>query len=88
MPHAQKRAPTVTGRDGRLAMADQAPHLDPKRWLVLAVIAGPGAVRAGLVHGYRLAFAASAAVLAAGFVAAFLLIQAGRDDLPDTRAAS
>ena len=23
MPHAQKRAPTVTGRDGGLAVADQ-----------------------------------------------------------------
>ncbi len=47
-----------------------------------------GAVQAGLVHGYRLAFSVSAAVLAAGFVAAFLLIRAGRDDLPDTRAAN
>jgi hypothetical protein len=40
------------------------------------------------VHGYRLAFAVSTVVLAAGGVAAFLLIRAGRDDLPDTRAAS
>ena len=47
-----------------------------------------GAVQAGLVHGYRLAFSVSAAVLAAGFVAAFLVIRAGRDDLPDTRAAN
>jgi hypothetical protein len=27
-------------------------------------------------------------VLAAGFVAAFLLIRSGRDDLPDTHAAN
>jgi hypothetical protein len=40
------------------------------------------------VHGHRLAFAVSAVVLAVGFVAAFLLIRAGRDDLPDTHAAS
>jgi len=40
------------------------------------------------VHGYGLAFAVSAAALAAGFMAAFLLIRAWRDDLPDTRAAS
>jgi hypothetical protein len=39
MPHAQKRAPMVTGRDGGLAVADQPPHPDPKRCLVLAVIA-------------------------------------------------
>jgi len=47
-----------------------------------------GAVQAGLVHGYRPAFAVSAVVLAAGLVAAFLLIRAGRDDLPDTHAAN
>jgi hypothetical protein len=46
-----------------------------------------GAVQADPVHGYRLAFAVSAVVLAAGFVAAFLLIRAGRDDLPDTHSA-
>ena len=47
-----------------------------------------GAVdQAGLVHGYRPAFAVSA-VLAVGLVAAFLLIRAGRDDLPDTHAAN
>lgn len=40
------------------------------------------------MHGYRLVFSVSAAVLAAGFVAAFLLIRAGRDDLPGTRAAN
>jgi EmrB/QacA subfamily drug resistance transporter len=39
MPHAQKRPPTVTGRDGGLAVAYQPPHPDPKRWLVLALIA-------------------------------------------------
>ena len=36
-----------------------------------------GAVQAGLVHGYRPAFAVSAVVLAVGLVAAFLLIRAG-----------
>lgn len=51
------------------------------------MVAHHGAVQAGLVHGYRLAFAVSAAVLAAGFVAAYLLIRAGRDDLPDPDTA-
>jgi EmrB/QacA subfamily drug resistance transporter len=50
------------------------------------LVAHHGVVQAGLVHGYRLAFAVSAVVLAAGLVAAFLLIRAGRDDLPDTDA--
>jgi hypothetical protein len=34
MPHAQKRAPTVTGRDGGLAVAYQPPQSDPKRPLL------------------------------------------------------
>ena len=40
------------------------------------------------MHGYRLAIAVSAVVLAVGGVAAFLLIRADRDDLPDTHSAS
>src|ERR1035438_4749386 len=39
MTHAQKRAPTVTGSDDGLTAAYQPPAPDPKRWLVLAVIA-------------------------------------------------
>jgi hypothetical protein len=39
MPHAQKRAPTATGRDAGSVAAYQPPQPDPKRWLVLAVIA-------------------------------------------------
>lgn len=46
-----------------------------------------GETAAGLVHGYQTAFVISAGILAAGGLAAALLIRAGPDDLPQPEAA-